>query len=230
MKAVGEAPEPERAQELLRVAAELFFEKGYESTTTREIAEALEIKSASIYYHYESKEQILFELIRSTMEQLTAGVRTAVDREPDPERQLAALVVHHVVMHALRPRETTLGDTELRSLTGERRDEVLRLRDEYESLVVQVLDRGAAAGLFHPLDLKLTAYAVIAQCTNVGIWFRDRGRLSLEEIAHIHANLALRLAGGARISREVVAGLAEAARAFHTETARNGGPDGTANA
>jgi hypothetical protein len=95
---------------------------------------------------------------------------------------------------------------------------------------VQVLDRGAAAGLFHPLDVKLTAYAVIAQCTNVGIWFRDGGRLTLEEIAHIHANLALRLAGGARISREVVAGLAEAARAFHTETARNGGPDGTANA
>ena len=84
------------------------------------------------------------------MEQLTAGVRTAVDREPDPERQLAALVVHHVVMHALRPRETTLGDTELRSLTGERRDEVLRLRDEYESLVVQVLDHGAAAGRVPP--------------------------------------------------------------------------------
>ena len=78
MKAVGEAPERERAQELLRVAAELFFEKGYESTTTREIAEALEIKSASIYYHYESKEQILFELIRSTMEQLTAGVRLSL--------------------------------------------------------------------------------------------------------------------------------------------------------
>jgi tetracycline repressor-like protein len=95
---------------------------------------------------------------------------------------------------------------------------------------VKVLEDGAAAGLFHPLDVKLTAYAVIAQCTNVGIWFRDDGRLTLEEIAHVYANLALRLAGGNRISRKVVAGLAEAARAYHTETARNGGHDGTANA
>jgi AcrR family transcriptional regulator len=215
MNVAREAPERERARELLRVAAELFFDKGYEATTTREIAEAVEIRSASIYYHYENKEQILFELIRSTMEQLTAGVRTVLDREASPQRQLAGLVVHHVVMHALRPKETTLGDTELRSLTGVRREAVQQMRDEYEGLVVRVLEDGSRAGLFRPLDAKLTAYAVIAQCTNVGIWFRRDGRLPLDEIAHVYANLALRLAGGRPIGREVVVRLAAAARAFH---------------
>jgi AcrR family transcriptional regulator len=217
MSAVGTTPERERGLELQRAAAELFFAKGYEATTIREIAQALRMKSASIYYHYDSKEQILFELIRSTMEQLAAGVRRVLDGETSPDRQLAGLVVHHVVMHALRPKETTLGETELRSLTGERRERVLRMRDEYEGLVVRVLDEGARAGLFRLLDVKLSAYAVIAQCTNVGIWFRPGGRLALDDVAHVYVNLALRIAGGPAVRREAVARLAAAAQAFHEE-------------
>ena len=78
-----------RARELQRAAAELFFTKGYEATTIREIADALDIKSASIYYHWKNKETILFDLIRSTMEQLTAGVRSVLETEVRPDRQLA---------------------------------------------------------------------------------------------------------------------------------------------
>ncbi len=207
----------ERARELQRAAAELFFTKGYEATTIREIARALRIKSASIYYHCESKEQILFEIIRSTMEQLTAGVRTVLDQESSPDRQLAGLVVHHVVLHALRPKETTLGETELRSLTGERRTQVLRMRDDYEGLVVGVLEDGARRGLFDVLDLKLSAYAIISQCTNVGIWYHEGGRLTLDEIASAYANLALRIVGGPEVERATVARLAAVARAFHEE-------------
>src|SRR3990170_1698348 len=46
ISAVAAAPDGERAREIQRVAAELFFAKGYEATTTREIARALRIKSA----------------------------------------------------------------------------------------------------------------------------------------------------------------------------------------
>jgi AcrR family transcriptional regulator len=209
--------EGERARELQVAAAELFFAKGYEMTTIREIAQASGIKSSSIYYHWQNKEEILFDLIRSTMEQLLAGVRTVLAQESRADRQLAGLVVHHVVIHALRPKETTLGETELRSLTRKRRTHVLRMRDGYENLVVGVLEDGTRSGLFDSLDPKLSAYAVISQCTNVGIWYRKEGRLSLDEIAAVYANLALRIVGGPEIERATVTRLAAAARAFHEE-------------
>lgn len=207
----------ERARELQVAAAELFFAKGYEMTTIREIAQASGIKSSSIYYHWQNKEEILFDLIRSTMEQLLAGVRTVLAQESRPDRQLAGLVVHHVVIHALRPKETTLGETELRSLTRKRRTHVLRMRDGYENLVVGVLEDGARSGLFDALDPKLSAYAVISQCTNVGIWYRKEGRLGLDEIAAVYANFALRIVGGPEIERATVTRLAAAARTFHEE-------------
>ncbi len=209
--------EPTRARELQRAAAELFFSKGYEATTIREIAQALGIKSASIYYHWESKEAILFDLIRSTMQQLAAGVRSELEPKVGPDLQLAGVAVHHVVLHALRPKEAVLGETELRSLTGSRLRDVLRMRDDYEALVCGVLDRGAREGLFDVPDLKLTAYSIISQCTNVGIWFREDGRLGLEDVAGIYAGFALRTAGGPSLPPAAVSSLAVNARAFHEE-------------
>ena len=207
----------ERARELQLAAAELFFTKGYEATTIREIAQALGIKSASIYYHWESKEEILFDLIRSTMEQLVDGARTVLDEEASPDRRLAGLVVHHVIIHALRPKETTLGESELRSLKGKRLERALTMRDDYEGLVLGVLEEGARMGIFSSLDLKLSAYAIISQCTNVGIWYRDGGRLSLGEIAAVYANFALRIVGGPAVESATIARLAAAAKAFHEE-------------
>ena len=207
----------ERARELQLAAAELFFTKGYEATTIREIAQAMGIKSASIYYHWANKEEILFDLIRSTMEQLVAAARTVLEQESSPDRKLAGLVVHHVIIHALRPKETTLGETELRSLKGERLEQALRMRDDYEGLVLGVLEDGARTGVFAALDLKLSAYAIISQCTNLGIWYREGKRLSLDEIAAIYANFALRIVGGPPVENATIARLATAARAVHEE-------------
>ena len=178
-----------------QAAADRFFEQGYESTTVREIADALDIRAASIYYHYPDKQQILFELIDSAMTLLADGVRRAVADHGAPADRLAAVVVHHVALHALRPREATLGETELRSLTGERLELAVAKRDAYEAIVVGVLDGGVRAGVFEPLDPKLTAFAVISMCTNVGIWYRPDGRLTLSEVARSYATMATRLAG-----------------------------------
>lgn len=178
-----------------QAAADRFFEQGYESTTVREIADALDIRAASIYYHYPDKQQILFELIDSAMTLLADGVRDAVAAHGAPADQLASVVVHHVALHALRPREATLGETELRSLTGERLELAVKKRDAYEAIVVGVLAAGVQSGVFQPLDPKLTAFAVISMCTNVGIWYRPDGRLTLSEVARSYATMATRLAG-----------------------------------
>jgi AcrR family transcriptional regulator len=198
-----------------RAAADRFFQQGYESTTVREIADALDIRAASIYYHYPDKQQILFELIDSTMTLLADGVREAVALQPDPAARLAAVVVHHVALHALRPREATLGETELRSLTGERLQLAVARRDAYEAIVVGVLDEGVRTGAFEPLDPKLTAFAVISMCTNVGIWYRPDGRLTLSEVARSYAAMATRLAGAAPVGPALVdRALAQAVAAY----------------
>jgi AcrR family transcriptional regulator len=196
-------------------AADRFFHQGYEATTVRQIADALDIRAASIYYHYPDKQEILFELISSTMDVLTRGVSAAIAEQPDPEGRLAAIVAHHVALHALRPRESTLGETELRSLTGPRLEQVLAMRDGYEQLVRETLAEGSASGAFRLIDPKLTAFAVISMCTNVGIWYRPSGRLALADVARAYVAFAMRLAGAAPIDDARVDGMLASAAAVY---------------
>jgi AcrR family transcriptional regulator len=213
-------PQPADTRDQIRaVAADLFFEKGYESTTMRDIAAILDIKAASLYYHFPDKEQILFELIDSVVNQLLAGARHAVQQERTAELKLAGLVVNHVALHALRPRESTLGDTELRSLTGDRRDGNVKHRDDYEQLVLRVLRAGERGRRFKLRDPKLTAYALIAQGSHVGTWFRDRGRLSLPDIAAVHVELAMRMVAAGAVNRNDIDRLVADVEGFHSEYA-----------
>jgi AcrR family transcriptional regulator len=60
-------PEGSAREEILDAAAELFAERGYAATSTRTIADRVGIRQASLYYHFHSKEQILAELLESTV-------------------------------------------------------------------------------------------------------------------------------------------------------------------
>jgi AcrR family transcriptional regulator len=206
----------DRREQIMALAAEMFFTRGYEATTTRDIGAALGIKSASIYYYFPEKEQILFEIIESVLGQLQAGVEEVAMGEATPELRLAAVVVNHVVLHAARPTETTLGDSELRSLNDERYEVSVRRRDAYQGLVVRILEGGADAGRFDLVDAKLTAYAIIAQSSHVGTWFRKSGRLSLSRVVEVHAELALRMVDAEPVPQKEIRRLVRAMRSFHT--------------
>ena len=57
-------------EKILRVSAKMFSEKGYDRVTTRQIAKAVGINSASIYYHFSSKDEILKSLYAYYSEQI----------------------------------------------------------------------------------------------------------------------------------------------------------------
>jgi AcrR family transcriptional regulator len=204
-----------RRDQIRTLAAEMFFDRGYEATTMRELAAALEIKSASLYYFFPHKEQILFELIESVITELVSGARSLIRRERAAELKLAAVVVNHVVLHALRPKESTLGDSELRSLSPEHVRINVRHRDQYERVVLRVLEDGAKDGRFELIEPKLTAYAIIAQSSYVGVWYRAGGRLGLEQVAEAYVELALRTVSAGPVLGEDVRRLVHDANAFH---------------
>jgi TetR/AcrR family transcriptional regulator, cholesterol catabolism regulator len=208
-------PPADRREQIRQLAAEMFFERGYEATTMRELAAAIDIKTASLYYFFPNKEEILFELIESVVRQLIVGAKHLVAREQTPEQRLAGVVVNHVVLHAMRPKESTLGDSELRSLTKQHLRTNVRHRDDYERVVVGVLEDGRAAGCFSLIDAKLTAYALIAHSSHVGTWYRASGRLSLEEVADAYVALALRMVAADSLPEADVVRLVRDAQAFH---------------
>jgi AcrR family transcriptional regulator len=83
---------------LLQAAAALFSQKGYAATSTREIAEILGIRKASLYYHVENKEDLLYAICKSSLEQIRGDVASALDRvDPaDPRALIGTLIRAHL--------------------------------------------------------------------------------------------------------------------------------------
>jgi AcrR family transcriptional regulator len=178
-------------------ATALFYEQGYHGTTMRELAADVGITAGSLYNHFATKQDLLFDICMGTMRELLEGARAALAAHDDVEARLRALLEWHVTYHVEHRLEAIVGDTQINALTPENRAPVVGVRDEHERLFVDCIEAGVATGRWHVGDVKLIAMGMATMCTGVGTWYREGGRLGAPEIARTYADYLLAgLAGG----------------------------------
>ncbi|WP_173931176.1 TetR/AcrR family transcriptional regulator [Chelativorans sp. Marseille-P2723] len=176
-------------------ALKLIASHGYEAMSMRQLAAEVGIQPATVYRYFPTKQDLLYSLMRSHMEALTASWQTSRPAGSDPVAQLMAFVENHIRFHASRRHSTQVSNMELRSLSPERLTNILRLRNGYEKELRQILRDGAASNCFRVDDIALTAMAIIQMVTGVIVWFRPDKRLSVEEVAATYHRMTLRLVG-----------------------------------
>lgn len=96
----------ERREHLVRLAAELFAEKGFQATTVRNIAEEAGILSGSLYHHFDSKESIVDEILSGFFTDIMAGYQAVIDENRDPRDTIAGLV--RVAFGTLEPHRAAI--------------------------------------------------------------------------------------------------------------------------
>jgi AcrR family transcriptional regulator len=170
------------------------YVNGYNGAPLRQVAESVGIRMPSLYHHYPNKQDLLLEIMRRTMHDLTLSVSEAIDAcpESDPEERMRAAIEAHVIFHADRREEAFVADSELRVLDPRSRRTMASIRDKYEELFVNVFREGREKGIFVELDEKLTINALLGMCSQVAIWYRSGGRLTIEEVASGYCNLFLK--------------------------------------
>ena len=178
-----------------QAAIALFRARGYHGTSVRELAQIVRIEAASLYYHFPSKQKILFDVFNRTMDDLLEGLRRALTRGASPEERLRAIVHFHVRFHVERQDEAFISHSELRSLTGSNLRRIIAKRDRYERTVRKLLSAGVRAGIFHISDVRLATIAILMMCSGVSDWFTERGRLDAATVADRYADMVLRVVG-----------------------------------
>jgi len=182
---------PETREAIHSAALELFARRGYHATSMRAIASAARVQPAAIYHWYPSKEAILVGLQDGFMEQLTARVLAAVERQQAPAMRLAAAVREHVVFHGLHRRAAFVTDSEIRALTDGPRLALIAKRDDYQEMFSEMIREGLRDGSLRVSDADIATYAILLQCTGVALWFDPEGTLGLEAVAGLHVELVL---------------------------------------
>jgi AcrR family transcriptional regulator len=171
---------------LLDTAAGLFWEKGFAATTTREIAAALNIQQASLYYHIASKEDLLYQIFVSSLQQFLADVPAAVQAETNPRERIRTLLrVHVLTLLKYQKRNMTML-TELRSLSPRHRDEVVGLRERYAKFVRTALEEAQSAGeIRKDIPAAYLALALFNMLNWSARWFRANRDAAADQVAEI---------------------------------------------
>ena len=159
----------------------------------RALASSIDVEAASLYYHFPSKQQILFDGFARTMDDMLVGVKAAVASATHPREQLRAVVRFHVLFHIERQSEAFVSHAEMRALTPANRHRIVTKRRAYEDVFCALLDDGVEKGVFRVADTRLTAIAILTLCSGVADWFKQGGRLDAVTVAERYVELIDRI-------------------------------------
>jgi AcrR family transcriptional regulator len=189
-KTLDDRDDGNRRVELVRAAAKLFRKKGFDATSTRDIAAAVGMRSGSPFYHFKSKGALLYavmeEGMRSAHERQLAALHGAsvgkANKATRPHQLLALLIRNHLGV-LLGPDSDFIPVMlyESRSLTPRQRTSLAKLQGEYEADWAPVLEALHASGALKA-DVKLARLLIFGALNWSAQWFSRRGTASLDDL------------------------------------------------
>lgn len=185
-------PKEKRWQEILKAAAEVFYEKGYDAATLQEIADRVGILKGSIYYYIKTKSDLLDHLLTEVHNEGVAMIRKRSELTGTVFDKLDAMFRSHIEYMCRNQAKTTVYLHELKALDPKRRESLFRgheFRDEFLALI----KKGQAEGLIlERLDPKLTAQTMMGWTNSLYQWYRPQPRKPVDQIADHFITIMLR--------------------------------------
>jgi AcrR family transcriptional regulator len=174
-----------RRSEILAIAAEVFREKGILKATVRDIAQRAGILSGSLYHHFESKEQIIEEILTTTGEPLLERCREIVATNEDSADALHLCITAAVRYVATAPNEAAILRNDSRAIaTIPRLAFVQQRRDEMRDLWISIVKRGQRNGVFRlEADPLLSVSAMWDAVLSSARWLPPDGHSSVRRVA-----------------------------------------------
>lgn len=171
-----------KREAVLRVAAQMFNEKGFHATSLDEVAERLNITKPTLYYYVKNKDEILFEcvniglqMLQDAIEKVAASGGSAMDKLVAGMHQYVRIVTMDFGMCVIRVGEDPLPLESQRKL----RRFKAALDKEFRELIRQ----GIAEGSFAPCDPKIAAFTIAGALSWIGRWYQPGGPLQPDDIA-----------------------------------------------
>jgi len=185
-------------EEILEAAAKAFSKNGYDGTSLNEIAKVVGIKTPALYYHFKSKNEILYAyLVRSGEQILTAVQQSVTAAGSDPRKRLCSYVKSYIrtqlEMIDTMPTVNTViySSTFTKALTRSQHKWVQDWERKIVEIIRNILEDGKKEGGFQFDNMAATAFFLMGSIDFVVNWYRPGGSLTIEDLATEYADLAL---------------------------------------
>jgi AcrR family transcriptional regulator len=178
-------------QDILRTAARLFQQQGYDATSMNDVAAALKLSKGGLYHHFQSKDEILFNLMNHALDVTQERVIDAVQDIADPEERLRTVIRRHIeVVMSVRDREITVMLHENHPLPPAMRRKINARKKGYvhfmENLIAEVQrERGSKANV----SARASAFALLGMINWIYQWYRPEGALQEETLVREYTEI-----------------------------------------
>jgi TetR/AcrR family transcriptional regulator, cholesterol catabolism regulator len=175
-------------QEILRTAARLFQQRGYDATSMNDVAAALKLSKGGLYHHFQSKDEILFEIMDHAMEITQERVLAPVRGIADSQERLRALIRLHIeVVLSPRDREITVMLHENHPLPPTLRKRINQRKKEYvhfvESLITEVQKEAQRSrNVKGAVSPRAAAFALLGMINWIYQWYKPEGELQANSL------------------------------------------------
>lgn len=182
----------DRAREIYLTAAQIFFTKGYSATSLNDIADALNITKAALYYYVESKQDLLYRIIKLGLDDVKAEVLDQAREIENAEERLRFIVRNHSRLSAGGNHAVIIISHEVDALNFDQRQEVLQRRREYFEFIRNTLVQLEAQGKLQNIDLTTATFTLLGMIIWLARWFSPNGKMSVENVCEDVCEMALR--------------------------------------
>ena len=180
----------ERRDRFLTAAAQVFSEKGYHSTTMRDLARATGMSLSGMYYYVEGKDELLFMIQERCFKRVLQGAKAAVDGAIDAEEKMRNFVKHHVGFFARHMDEMKVLSHDAESLSKQRIEGINELKRTYVDMLTELV--GALRPKNgSPADSRVSAYALFGMMNWIYTWYDPAKELGPEALADQFAGIFL---------------------------------------
>lgn len=176
-------------------AVTLFAVRGYRATGVRDIGDSLGVGATSIYSHIKSKADLLHEIVIDFLDTILAVQHDAIASTPDVVEQLRRAAESQMRVLVERPQEALIAIRDFRWAEGDAAVTIQERRQRYRRGFEDLIAEGDRQGLMVVPNPKIAAFAIIEMAEGVPRWFRPEREVSLNQLAYMYGEFALRVAG-----------------------------------
>jgi AcrR family transcriptional regulator len=169
---------------ILRTASQIFAEKGYHSTTMRDISRATSVSLAGLYHYCNSKEELLCAIQDNCFGRVLERLEERLQDVDDPVVKLGVFIENHLSFFAANMAEMKVLSHEAESLGGDLYDHVSTRKDRYAKLAREILSElRDTRQSKHSIDLTVATYALFGMMNWIYNWYDPRGKLKVADLA-----------------------------------------------
>jgi len=171
-----------RKEQIIAEASQLFKEKGYNAVSMRDIADALDIKAASLYNHITGKQEILSTLILAVATEFTEGMNTVVAEEISPLQKIEKIIELHIEITVNHSEALAALNNDWMHLKGADLFHFTRMREDYEANFRKIIIAGIDAGeikAFHP---EVILFSILSTLRTLYLWYERHDDLDIKTL------------------------------------------------